>query len=78
VLSDKFFEIALIGPFGNDDKLIVMDEGINVLNDVGMVEGFHQVDLLEAFFALFLVGHVKNLIRRRGTLIFLRAKVTAC
>jgi hypothetical protein len=78
VLSDQLFQITLIGPLRHDDELIVMDEGINVLNDVGVVEGFHQVYLLETLLALLLVGHVKNLIRRKCTLIFFRAKVTPC
>ena len=61
MLADKFLEIAFICPFCDDDEFIVMNEGINVLDDVRMVEGFHEVNLLEAFLSLFLIGHVEDL-----------------
>ena len=75
---DKFFQIALLGPLSDDDKFVVVDEGIDVLDDMGMVQFFHDVDLSEAFLTLPLVGHVENLDGWVRTLIFLSAKGMPC
>ncbi len=55
-----------------------MYERVDILDDVRMVESLHQVDLLEALFALLLIGHVKNLDENKFTLIFLSANVIPC
>ena len=75
---DEFFQIALFGPFGDDDELVVVDEGIDVLDDMGMVQFFHDVDLSEALLALPLVGHIENLGGLGCTFIFLSAKGMPC
>ena len=75
---DKFFQITLLGPLSDDDKFVVVDEGIDVLDDMGMVQFFHDVDLSEAFLTLPLVGHVENLDGWVRTLIFLSAKGMPC
>ena len=75
---DKFFQIALLGPLCDDDKLVVVDERVDVLDDMGVVQFFHDVDLSEAFLTLTLVSHIKNLGGGRCTLIFLSAKGMPC
>ena len=75
---DKFFQIALLGPLSDDDKLVVVDEGIDVLDDMGVVQLFHDIDLSEAFLTLPLVSHVENLGGEGRTLIFLSAKGMPC
>ena len=78
MFADEFLQVALICPLSHNDELIVMDKGVDVLDNVGMVESLHQIDLLETFFALFLICHVENLSQHKCTLIFLSAKDTPC
>ena len=47
VLLDELLEIALFCPLGDDVELIILDEGVDVLDDVGMVQWLHQLYLLE-------------------------------
>ena len=37
MISDEFFQIPFISPLSYDDEFIVVDKGVDVLNDVGMV-----------------------------------------
>ena len=48
VLFDKFFEISFLSPFSDDVEFIVLDEGVDIFDYVGMVERFHQLHLLQA------------------------------
>lgn len=77
-IFDKLLEVTPFSPLGDDDKLVVMNERVNVLNYVRVVKFFHDVYFSQTLFALPLVGHVKYLVERRFTLIFLRAKGTPC
>ena len=76
ILSYFAFEVSLFRPFTDDIEFIILNEGINVFDDIGVVKGLHEFDFLEAFFPQFLVGHIENLGDERGTLIFLMAKGT--
>jgi hypothetical protein len=55
-----------------------VNEGIDELDDVGVAQLFHDFHLPQALVALFLVGHVENLIANRPTFIFFNAKATPC
>jgi hypothetical protein len=55
-----------------------VDEGVDVLYDVGVGEFLHDVHFPQTFLALALVGHVEDLNVQRGTLIFLSAKGRPC
>lgn len=77
-LLDEFFEVSSLCPFCDDNEFIVVDEGVDILYDVGVIQFFHDIDLPEAFFPLSLVGHVEDLSLRTGTLIFLSAKGSPC
>ena len=75
---DEFFEVTFLGPFCDDNQLIVVDEGINILDDMGMVQFLHYIDFSQTFLTLSLISHVKNLGCTFDTLIFLRAKGIPC
>lgn len=75
---DEALEITSFSPLSDNDQLIVVDEGIDVLDDVRVVEFFHDVDLPEALFSLALVGHIEDLCEPSSTLIFLSAKGIPC
>ena len=78
LLLDKFLEIAPFRPLSDDNELIIVNERVNILNDEGMVQLFHDVHLPQALFPLPLVRHIENLGVEITTLIFLRAKGTPC
>lgn len=41
VLLNEFLKVALFGPLGDNVQLIILDEGINVFDDVGVIEWLH-------------------------------------
>ena len=73
VLFDHFLQIPFFCPFSYNVQLIIFDERVNVFDDIGMVQGLHQINLFKTFITLFLIGHVENLDEKFDTLIFLRA-----
>jgi len=58
---DKFFEVAFFSPLGDYDQLIIVDEGIDVLDDMRVVQFFHYIDFSQTFFTLPLISHIENL-----------------
>ena len=76
ILSYLSFEVTLFRPFTDNVKFIILNEGINILDNIEMVKGFHEFDFLQAFFPELLVRHVENLNEEKDTLIFLMAKGT--
>ena len=78
LILDELLQISSFGPFGDDDELIVVNEGIDELYDMWMAEFLHDFHLSKTLVALLLISHVKDLICDRRTLIFLRAKTTPC
>ena len=69
----QFLEVPLFCPLGYDEKLVVVCEAIDVLDDVGVLQGLHQLHLFEALVALLRVHHVEYLCHEEGTLISLTA-----
>lgn len=61
MIFDEPFQVAFFSPLRNDNEFIVVSKTVDVLDDVGMGERLHQVDLLETFLTLFGVHHVENL-----------------
>jgi hypothetical protein len=75
---DQFFEIAFLCPLGDNNKLIVMDKRIDVLNNRWMIQFFHDIDFSKTLLSLPLISHIKNLKHTKFTFIFLSAKGTPC
>ena len=46
MLLDELLEITFFCPLGYNIELIVLDEGVDVFDDVWVVEGLHEVDFL--------------------------------
>jgi hypothetical protein len=45
LIFDQFLQISSFGPFGDDDELIVVDEGIDELYDMWVAEFLHDFHL---------------------------------
>lgn len=75
---DEALEVTSFCPLGDNDEFIVVDEGVDVLDNVRVIEFFHDVDLAEALFSLALISHVEDLFEVSFTLIFLSAKGIPC
>lgn len=58
---DQLLQITPLGPFSDNDKFIVMYERVNVLDDMGVVQLFHNVDFFQTFLPLSLISHIKDL-----------------
>lgn len=57
----KFFEVSFRSPFANDNQLIVISKAIDILDDIRMLERFHQLNFLQTFLSLFGIHHIKYL-----------------
>jgi hypothetical protein len=38
---DEFLEVSLLCPLSDDYQLVVVDKGVDVFDDVGVVQGLH-------------------------------------
>lgn len=77
-ILDELLEVPSFGPLSHNDELIVVDKGIDELDDVGMTQLLHDLHLAQTLISLLLISHVEDLCLFASTLIFFKAKATPC
>mmetsp|Transcript_22262 Transcript_22262/g.56637 ORF Transcript_22262/g.56637 Transcript_22262/m.56637 type:complete len:323 (-) Transcript_22262:231-1199(-) len=59
-LPQQVAQVARLGPLQDDDQLVVLDERVVALDDVGVLQALQDLDLLQAVHARLGVHHVKD------------------